>query len=187
MPVGGNVRVGGQTLPDKPRCVIPQSPERCSFRHHNNGMNKDRLPNDAANWPRVSHWLPGLRFQHLDLDKRGAFSSTPLTHGAGKSISNDLANQQHDISFYSRARDALRPRLSDLAIRLESGLHSCAPDPSDSQASRRFCRQANHLRRSSQRVFAPTFVTHHANRRQCCVADKRKEKRICAELDGAYP
>ena len=188
MQVWGGTRVrGGQTLPEKPRCVIPQSPERCSFRHHNNGMNKDDLPNDVADVPRVSHWLPGLRFQHRELGKRGRFSSRPLTHVAGKSIVNALADQQHDIGFYSRTRDASRPKFPDLAFLFKSVLRSCEPEPPDSQTGGSSFRHTNHLRTSTQGVCAPTFVTHHANRRQCCVADKRKEKRVCAELDGAYP
>lgn len=150
-------------------------------------MNKDELPDDVADWPHVCHWLRGLTLQHRESGKSGPFPSKSLAHVAGKSIVHELAGHQHALGCYSSTRNASRPKLPDLANRFESGLRSCTPEPPDSQTSGRIPRHTTHLRASTQRVCAPNFVTHRVNRRQCCVADKRKQKRMCAELDGAYP
>jgi hypothetical protein len=153
-------------------------------------MNKDELHNEVSDFPTVRQRLSDLSdqtYHHHELGSRGPFGSRLLTNGAIKSISNDLPDHQHDLGVQSGKRDTSRRAVSEFGIRLESCLHSCVTNPSVSQTSWRIFRQTNRLRTSPQRVCPSPFVRHHANRRQCCIADKRKEKRACAEPDGAYP
>lgn len=184
----------GVTLPEKPLCVIPQSSKRRGFRHHNNGMNKEELPTNPSKGLDASHWFSALVFHYRENDETTISKSRQLTKGIEKSVSKHLPEHQRKAPWFHCAISVAPRTHHDSACTATAFVNRQRNDsvdgvvgPSDAITIWNYFRQIKRLKTLLLHVHASLFRSTCANRRHCCLSDKKKKKRLSSDLDGAYP
>jgi hypothetical protein len=157
-------------------------------------MNKEGFPSDLSDWADSSHRFSALVFNYREHKRTENPQAGQLANALAKSISNNLPEHQRDAPWFQSAI-SLAPKIrhdsactiTALATGPTNGTVPAATGPSDASTNRMKCRQHKRVKSLVSHIRVSLIRTTHANRRNCCLFDKQKKKRVSSNLDGAYP